>query len=92
MFTVSTILINWSPVATFRNKPVLAVEATRPTLLRTQLITTFVILSIMPLATIAAPKHMAHTISQMVFSMPAMPPVDTSSFNSAEPVSMAVGP
>ena len=52
----------------------------------------YVMLSIMPLATITAPKHMAQTMSQIVFSMPAIPPVDTSSLSSAEPVSTAVEP
>lgn len=53
---------------------------------------TCVKLSIIPLATMAAPKHIAHRMSQMVFSIPAMPPVETSSFSEALPVSTPVAP
>jgi hypothetical protein len=51
-----------------------------------------VMLSIIRLATIEAPKHIAQSISQMVFSMPAIPLVDTSSLSEALPVSIAVDP
>ena len=75
--------INWSPVQTLRKMPVPTVDETSDTLLRTHRTMTRVRLSIMPLATIEAPKHMAQRMSQMVLSMPAIPPVDTSSFSSA---------
>ena len=84
--------MNWSPVVMLRKRPVLAVDATSPTRLRTQLITTRVILSIIPLATMTAPKHMAQRMSQMVLSIPVMPPVDTNSFSSLYPVSIDVAP
>ena len=86
MSAVSTILMNWSPVAVFRKMPVPTVEATRLTRVRTQRIMTLVMLSSMPLATIAAPKHIAQIISQMVFSIPAIPPVETRSFKASNPV------
>ena len=92
MSAASTIEINWSPVVIFKKMPVPTVEPTRLTRLFTQRRMTCVKLSIIPLATMAAPKHIAHRMSQMVFSMPAMPPVDTSSFSEALPVSTPVAP
>ena len=43
-------------------------------------------------AVIAAPKIMAHTMSQMVLIMPAMPLVETSELSISLPVSMLVSP
>ena len=68
------------------------VEATRLSRVRTQLMTTLMMLSIIPLATMAAPKHMAQMMSHIVFSIPAMPPVETKSLSASEPVCTAVEP
>ena len=84
--------MNWSPVVKFRKIPVLTVDETSVKRERTHRIMTLVILDIMPLATMAAPKHIAQIISQMVFNMPFMPPVDTKSLSAADPVSTAVEP
>ena len=84
--------MNWSPVVILRKMPVPTVDDTRLTRLRMKRMTIFVMLSIIRLATIAAPKHMAQRMSQMVLSMPAMPLVEISSLSEALPVSTAVAP
>jgi hypothetical protein len=84
--------MNWSPVVILRKIPVPTVDEISPTRLRMNRMTTPVMLSIIPLATIEAPKHMAQSISQIVYSMPAMPRVDTSSLSEVLPVSTAVEP
>ena len=84
--------IYWSPVVILRKIPVPTVDETRLMRLRMNRMITPVMLSIIRLATIEAPKHIAQSISQMVFSMPAIPLVDTSSLSEALPVSIAVDP
>ncbi len=84
--------MNWSPVVMFRKMPEQTVDDTSVKRERTQRMMTRVMLAIMPLATMAEPKHIAQIISQMVFNMPLMPPVDTKSLRAADPVSMAVEP
>ena len=84
--------MNWSPVVILRKMPVPTVDDTRLMRLWMKRMTTFVMLSIIRLATIAAPKHMAQRMSQMVLSMPAMPLVEISSLSEALPVSTAVAP
>ena len=81
MFPVRIILIYWSAVARFKNNPEQTVEATILTVFFIKRTKTDVILPSMPLAVIAPPKHMAHKISQIVFIMPAIPLVATSSVN-----------
>ena len=84
--------MNWSPVVILRKMPVPTVDDTRLMRLRMKRMTIFVMLSIIRLATIAAPKHMAQRMSQMVLSMPAIPLVEISSLSEALPVSTAVAP
>ena len=92
MSAVRTMDMNWSPVVRLRKRPVLAVVATRPKRWRAKRMMTRVMLSIMPLATITAPKHMAQRMSQIVLSMPDIPPVEIRSLSAGLPVSMAVEP
>lgn len=80
----------WSLVTMFRSIPVQTVDATRPNVLRMKRMTTEVMLWSIPLATITPPKHMAQRMSQMVLSIPAIPPVDTRSLRVALPVSTFV--
>lgn len=80
----------WSLVTIFKMKPVPTVAATRPNVLLISRRRRLVRLNNIPLATITPPKHMAQRISHMVFSIPAIPPVDTSSFRASLPVSMLV--
>ena len=84
--------IYWSAVARLRNNPDATVEDTIPIRLLVKRINTEVILPSMPPAVIAPPKHMAQTISQMVFIIPDIPRVATNSFISALPVSSWVPP
>ena len=84
--------IYWSAVARLRNNPDATVEDTIPIRLLVKRINTEVILPNMPPAVIAPPKHMAQTISQMVFIIPDIPRVATNSFISALPVSSWVPP
>ena len=82
MSAAKTMDMNWSPVVRFRKMPVPTVDDTKLRRVFTKRMMTFVMLSIILLATIAAPKHIAQRISQMVLSMPDMPLVDTNSFSS----------
>ncbi len=92
MSAFNTMEINWSPVVMFRKIPVPTVDETKLNLLCIKRTMTRVILSIIPLATIAAPKHMAQSINHIVFSIPAIPFVEISSFSEENPVSRAVAP
>ena len=69
----------WSLRQMLQNTPVKTVEATKLKQRRMNFMMSFVMLAIMPLLTMTPPKHMAQIISQMVFIMPPMPRVATSS-------------
>ena len=58
-------LINWSPVVRLSSKPESTVEPTSEKRVRTQRTITAVKLWIMPLASMAAPKHLAQMMSQL---------------------------
>ena len=53
---------------------------------------TEVIVSNIPLAVMAPPKHIAQIIKQTVFIIPAMPRVETNELSVSMPVSKEVGP
>ena len=82
----------WSAVVILRNKPEATVEETMLTQLLAKRVNTPVMLSNMPPAVMAPPKHMAQMINQMVSSMPDMPLVAIKSLISAFPVSKLVLP
>ena len=92
MFPVRIMLMYWSAVARLRNSPEPTVDATTLTVLFMNRTNTDVMLPSMPLAVIAPPKHMAQSISQMVFIIPAMPRVATNELSVSMPVSKEVGP
>ena len=83
IFPVRMMLMYWSAVARLRNSPEPTVDATTLTVLFMNRTNTDVMLPSMPLAVIAPPKHMAQSISQMVFIIPAMPRVAISSVSMA---------
>ena len=79
----------WSETIPFRVVPVTTVEATSP-LLRFVNGTIIEASSLsIPLAFMAAPKHMAQMIRYTVFIIPVMPLEVTSWFTSMSPVSRA---
>ena len=82
----------WSAVQIFSVKPENTVEATILARRCIKRIKTEVIVSNMPLAVMAPPKHIAQIISQIVFIIPAIPRVDTKEFNISFPVSNCVEP
>ena len=92
MLPVRMMLIYWSAVAKFMNKPEHTVDETRLKRFFIKRTKTDVILPSIPLAVMAPPKHMEHSISQIVFVMPAIPRVATSSVRAALPVSRLVLP
>ena len=92
MSAVRMIEMDWSPVARFKNMPVPTVEETSDTRFFTKRRTTLVRLSNMRLATMEPPKHMEHMMSQIVLSIPAIPPVLTNSLRESLPVSTLVAP
>ena len=69
----------WSLRQMLQNTPIKTVEVTKLKQRRMNFMMSFVMLAIMPLPTMTPPKHMAQIISQMVFIMPPMPRVATSS-------------
>ena len=79
--------MNWSEVQMLSDKPETTVEATVLTVPFMKRRNSWVMLPNMPLADMAPPKHMAQMMSQMVFNMPHMPRVETSSFRVSLPVS-----
>ena len=92
MSAARTMEMNWSPVERLRKRHVPTVEETRLKQLFAIRMMTWVMLVIIRLATIAEPKNMAQRMSHIVLSIPAIPPVETSSLSEALPVSMAVEP
>ena len=84
--------MNWSPVVRLRKRPVHVVAPTKLKRLRAYCMMMRVMDSIMPLATIAAPKHIAEMMSQMVLSIPDIPPVEMRLLSDSFPVSIAVEP
>ena len=92
MLPVRMMEMYWSAVVMLRNKPEATVEETILTQLLAKRVNTPVILSNIPPAVMAPPKHMAQIINQMVSSMPDMPLVAIKSLISAFPVSKLVLP
>ena len=86
------ILIYWSAVARLRNKPEQTVPPTTLTVFFINRTKIEVILPNIPLAVIAPPKHMAHRMSQIVFSIPDMPRVAIKSDRTALSVCRLVLP
>lgn len=84
--------MNWSPVVKLRNSPESTVEVTRLVQFRMNDIKALVMLLTMPAATMALPKKTEQRMSQMVLSIPTIPPVDTSWLSDSLPVSTAVEP
>ena len=84
--------IYWSAVVRFINKPDATVDATKLTQRLVKRMNTDVMLSIIPPAVIAPPKHIAHIISQIVSIIPDIPRVLISSLISAFPASKEVLP
>ena len=80
----------WSHVSRLAIKPVSTVDTDRLNVERIRVMSSMVRLRNMPLATMEPPNVMAHSMSQMVSIMPAIPLVDTRSLTAAEPVSTAV--
>ena len=78
--------INWSAVQMFKDNPDTTVEATMLVRPRMKCKKIRVMLSSMPLADMAPPKHMAQMISQIVFIIPAIPRVETREFRASLPV------
>lgn len=70
--------MNWSPVVKLRNSPEKTVDVTRLVRFLINDIKALVMLLTIPAATMALPKKTEHRMSQMVLSMPTMPPVETS--------------
>lgn len=73
MFPVRIMDIYWSAVVMFRNNPEATVEATMLMRVFARRVNTLVMLSSMPPAVIAPPKHIAQMISQIVFIIPDIP-------------------
>ena len=73
-----------------RNKPDATVEDTMLTRFLTNLVNTLVMLSNIPPAVMAPPKHMAQIINQMVSIMPDMPRVAINSLICSFPASKLV--
>ena len=82
--------INWSAVQMFKDNPDTTVEATMLVRPRMKCKKIRVMLSSMPLADMAPPKHMAQMISQIVFIIPAIPRVETREFRASLPVCICV--
>ena len=82
--------MNWSAVQMFKDNPDTTVEATMLVRPRMKCKKIRVILSSMPLADMAPPKHMAQMISQIVFIIPAIPRVETREFRASLPVCICV--
>ena len=80
----------WSAVQVLRNKPDTTVDDTMLTRVLANFVNTFVILSNMPPAVMAPPKHMAQIINQMVSIMPDMPRVAINSLICSFPASKLV--
>ena len=86
------ILRYWSALTMFRKMPVKAVPATMDAVPFTIRIMACMMLSTIRVAVMAAPKIVAHRISQIVPNMPDMPRVATNSSSSGAPVSIPVLP
>ena len=84
--------IYWSAVVRFINKPDATVDATKLTQRLVKRMNTDVMLSIIPPAVIAPPKHIAHIISQIVSIIPDIPRVAINSLIWAFPASKLVLP
>ena len=82
----------WSAVVRFSNKPEQTVELTSEKVDFIILRKIDVMLSIMPLAVMAPPKHIAQRISHIVLSIPDIPRVAIKSFTKALPDSRFVLP
>ena len=82
--------MNWSAVQMFKDNPDTTVEATMLVRPRMKCKKIRVMLSSMPLADMAPPKHMAQMISQIVFIIPAIPRVETREFRASLPVCIYV--
>ena len=82
--------MNWSAVQMFKDNPDTTVEATMLVRPRMKCKKIRVMLSSMPLADMAPPKHMAQMISQIVFIIPAIPRVETREFKASLPVCICV--
>ena len=80
----------WSPVEMFISSPVPTVGLTSPKVVRMIFSRTRVILCSIRLAIMTAPKIIAQSINQMVFSIPLIPPVATSALTASFPVSIWV--
>ena len=84
--------MNWSPVTMLRKTPDEAVAPTSFVLVFAALIITNVMLSTIRLAIMTLPNSMAHIISQMVLSIPAIPRVATNWLRASFPISICVEP
>ncbi len=76
----------WSPVQAFSISPVPTVAETMLWERLRRLVTECVIVETIPVPIITPPNIIAHSISNMVESIPFMPPVDTSESSSSWPV------
>lgn len=92
MLPVKMMEMYWSAVVRLRNKPEATVEETILTQLLANRVNKDVILSSIPPAVMAPPKHMAQMMSQIVSSIPDMPRVAINSLISALPASKLVLP
>ena len=88
----TTMEIYWSDAVTLKNRQVLTVVATSEPVVFAKRISPFVILTSIPAASITPPKIMAVSISHIVFSIPAMPPVLRRSLTWASLVITAILP
>src|SRR5690606_31461779 len=79
-----------SEALTFSAKQLATVLANRPKVVVAILKRALLILAKAPIASITPPKTIAHIISQMVLSMPDIPPAVNKSFSSLLDVSTAV--
>ena len=89
---VRIIVKYWSPHTVFKNEPTQTVDATVDTVERANRKKMFVILFIIFVASIDAPKIIAQIISQIVLIIPAIPFVETSLLRASTPVSILVLP